>query len=490
MANGNGAAPQEQIKELQQKIVEKRDQAYGLIAPYQGKAVPAEVETQFKAIIGEVDGIKSHIESYKRLEDIDKVIAAPASEPTWRPSVTNEGGELPVDSKSWRTYQVKNFNGQVEEKRFIAPLAVYANTKGLKGTGGKLLSDTQYERAYVDGFDVYQRKGMAHLRENYPIEAKALSEGSDSAGGFTVPVDFQSQMIMKSAAYATIRPMATVIQTSRDVVVFPRIPYTATATDDSGNKRFTSAVRMTWGGENPATSTTARVTDQTIGQVEVKVNTAISSQLVSNDLLEDNAVDLATYLIDNTGEAFALGENAAFITGTGVAQPTGLITSAQLGTIGNTVSGTNADITTSGDSFSGLRIVQMFYALPAQYRRNASFLVSSKTMQQIESLVDGNKRPLISSLIGGANIGIGTPDMIKGRPVLVEEFMQDYDTTGNYPILIGDFKGYTIVDRVQFSIQRYTELYVETNFTLFLARKRVGGLVTHPWKFNFMKAST
>lgn len=489
MATSTTAAPQEKIKELQQQMVAKRDEARALVAPYEGKGIPEDVLTQLKGITGQVDNIKATIEAHKQLNNIDQVLESPTTTPvSWREAVADEGNELPVDTKSWRTYEVKNFAGVAQEYRYSVPLAVSANVKGITGKGGKPLTDKQYERAYSDGFELYCRKGLPHVREYYPIEAKALSEGTDTAGGFTVPVDFKAELIKKQATYSMVRPNADVIQTNRDVVIFPRVNYT-TASDDSTGDKFTSPVRMSWSGETPATSTTVRVTDQVLGQYEIKINTAMASQLLSNDLIEDSAFDISGYASSNLAEAFALGEDYAFINGSGIAQPIGILTQVDTGGPASMKSGTNADIQTSGDAHAGYRMVKLFYTLAAQYRRNAVWMMNSQTMLQVESLVDGNKRPLVSSLITGANIGIGMPDMIKGRPVLIDEFTPDYSTTNNLPIIFGDWKGYTIADRVSFSIQRNDQLYMETNFTLLLARKRVGGLCIKPWMFKVMKAA-
>lgn len=493
MTNGVAAPPVTDIRELQQKLQTRITEARNFAAPYAGKGMPADAETQFKAMIGDIDGIKASIKAFQQLGNLDRELNEPTSEPvSWRPAVGSEGDDLPVDGKAWRTYEVKNFFGQTREVRYNVPLAVSENVKKFKGADGKTLTSKQYERAYADGHELYMRKGAQYVKDNYPIEWKSLSEGVDTAGGFTVPVDFHAQLIKKIAAAATVRPNATVMQTSRDVVIFPRVNYSSNPSDDSSSKIFTSGVRMTWTGELPATSTTARVTDQVFGQQEIKVNTAIASQLLSNDLIEDAAFDIAGYASDNLAEAFALGENYAFLQGSGVAQPTGLMSTAgntNLNGISYKASGTSADISTSSDAWSGKRVLDVFYNLPAQYRRNAMWLMTSLTQEAVENLVDGNKRPVITSLIGGASLAIGMPDVIKQRPLVADELMPEI-AASSFPIVFGDFRGYYIVDRVQFSVQRYTELYVETNFTLLLARKRVGGLCCEPWKFMAMKAAT
>lgn len=491
MPTMNGTAPAaDSVRELQIKLQQKVAEGKALLTPYVGQQTPKDVEEKFKGIAGDIDGLQASIKAFKQLSDVEQAIEEPATTPVaWRPSVGNEGDELPVDTKAWRTFEVKDAYGRAREFRYNAPLAVFANSKKHKGSNGKEMTDAQYQRSYADGHELYLRKGAQFVKDNYPVEWKSLSEGTDTAGGFTVPVDFQDKLVKKIAAMAMVRPNATVIQTSRDLVIFPRVNYSSNPSDDSASKIYTSGVRMTWTGELPATSTTARVTDQVFGQNEIKVNTAIASQLLSNDLMEDSAFDIAGYASDNMAEAFALGEDYAFLQGTGIAQPMGLMTLAgQTNGISAQVSGTSAAISTSGDVWSGKRILDVYYNLPAQYRRNALWMFTSLTNEAVDNLVDAQKRPVISSLIN-ASIGMGQPEVIKQRPVLVDEFMPEIGAS-TFPIVFGDFKGYYIADRVQFSVQRYTELYVETNFTLLLARKRVGGLPVETWKFMAMKAST
>jgi HK97 family phage major capsid protein len=49
--------------------------------------------------------------------------------------------------------------------------------------------------------------------------------------------------------------------------------------------------------------------------------------------------------------------------------------------------------------------------------------------------------------------------------------------------------GYIVLDRVGFSVQRLSELYAETNITILLARKRVGGQLAEPYRVKVLKAS-
>lgn len=489
MPGANGATTPE-IQAIQKRLSDKILEGKTILAPYSDKAVPEEVQKQVTAVFGEIDGLKATLGLHQQQKNAEELLNQPTTNPVaWRPAMDIEGQELPVDTKEWRQFEVKNALGQPRNFRYMVPLGVYANTKGFKGINNAVLTDKQYQIAYRDGHEMFMRKGAAFVKENYPIEYKALSEGSDLAGGFSVPVDFHAELIKKIAMQAMVRPNARVIQTNRDLVVFPRINYSSTQSDDSGNKRYTSPVRMNWTGETPASATSIRVSDQVLGQYEIKVNTAIASQLLSNDLIEDAAFDIAGYASDTMAEAFALGEDYAFLQGSGVAQPMGLMTQAgATNGIPYMPSGTSAQIFTGADTHSGQRVLDVFYNLPAQYRRNAMWLMTSLTEEAVENLVDNNKRPIINALLT-ASIAIGQPDVIKARPVMVDEFMPEI-AASSFPLVLGDFGGYMIVDRVQFSVQRNADLYMETNFTLLLARKRVGGLCIEPWKFMAMKAAT
>jgi HK97 family phage major capsid protein len=151
-------------------------------------------------------------------------------------------------------------------------------------------------------------------------------------------------------------------------------------------------------------------------------------------------------------------------------------------------SGTSAAIATTGDAHSGKRLVDVYYAVPSQYRkRNATWLMNSMTAKEVDLLVDNNKRPLVRELTA-ASLADGEPNVIKGKRVSIDEFMPDISANGT-PIVFGDFGGYMIVDRVGFSVQRYYEVYAELNMTLLLARKRVGGGLIEPYRLRALKCA-
>lgn len=447
------------VTNLRSQYEQKIKEAKALSDQYSGKEseMPAEIEQQIQGKLGEADTLRAKLDIARQLDAANAYMSEPASPAAahlgFREAAPNEGN-LAVDEKAWREVKVNTIMGE-QTVRFNIPLAV--QNPGYKGA-----------------FEGYLRRGFQDLG---PSDRKTLTEGVDTAGGFTVPEDYHIEMIKKVATQAAIRPLARVVQTSRDIASWPRIKYTT-------DNKYTSGVRMTWTGESPASATTARVTDPVFGIIKIPVHTAMASMPLSNDLIEDSAFDMLGMSSDLFSEAFALGEDDIFINGTGANQPYGIVTGVDAvsgDSVASVVSGTTATVTADG-------LIDLYFGLPTQYRRNARFIMNSGTMKAVEKLKDSQNRYLVQSLVNGS---LASPqfDTIKGKPVVIDEFVPDVGAN-TYPIIFGDLNGYIIVDRVGFSVQRLTEIYAETNITLLLARKRVGGYPAEPYRMVVQKCST
>src|SRR5690606_7740831 len=122
-------------------------------------------------------------------------------------------------------------------------------------------------------------------------------------------------------------------------------------------------------------------------------------------------------------------------------------------------------------------------ALPPQYERNAKWYMAKGTEKVIRKIVGTTSGeyewPVTSSVgqLGAVN------SALLGYPIVREQFIAT-PTTNGYPIIFGDMRGYLVLDRVGLSLQRLDELYAETNITLLLARRRVGGQLIAPWQLK------
>jgi len=427
--------------------------------------MPVEVSEKITKMYGDFDSFKAQLDLVKGQQERDSFMNDPANEPktadvSWRQTGPDEGND-PVDVKSWRSFSIKQVRVDPIyhvpviddiEIRYHVPLKVQ-------------------KKGYNGAFESYIRNGYG---ENMgPNDRKTLTEGADSAGGFTVPEDYQTELIKKMATMATIRARARVATTSRDIAKWPKIHYT---TDD----KWTSGVRMTWTGESPASASTHRVTDPVFGLYSIPVHTAMASMPISNDLIEDSAFDIVGISSDLLAEAFTLGENTAFISGNGIGRPMGILTQVDGDGPASVVSGSAGTLLADG-------LIDLAYALPAQYEGNATWTFAKSTEKVIRKLKDSNSDYLWPVWPQVGNFGVVSRELL-GFPTMRDEFMPAIAASA-YPIIFGDLRGYLVLDRVGISVQRLTEIYAETNVTLLLARKRLGGQTIEPWRLKVQKVA-
>lgn len=284
-----------------------------------------------------------------------------------------------------------------------------------------------------------------------PTEGHALVSTQDNLGGFLVPDDDQDELIKEVAGFAVIRPVARVRPTTRGAASFMTVA--------GGTDPYPSGVSGSWKAEGFVTGGTAPATqDQpTFGRERVPVHLWSPDAIeITPELLEDSAIDLDAEVRQLLAETRALDEDSAFINGSGVGLPEGLINSGA-STVQSGAAG--------GQSYDGL--VNLFTNLKPQYRGRPGvrWLMNSLTWGLILQLKDSQNMPIfpVNQLI----------TQLFGKDIIFSEFMADGNTDNNKAIVFGDFSFYGIADRRDLRVQRLTERYAPN--IAFLASARVGG---------------
>ncbi len=264
--------------------------------------------------------------------------------------------------------------------------------------------------------------GKSHMLSQ--DEQRALERAmslTDSAGGYLVPFQLDPTVIITAnGSRNQIREVA------RQVV----------ATGDLWNGVSSGAVSWSWDAE------AAEVSDDstTFAQPSVPIYKAAGFVPISIEALEDEANATA-----EVARLLAFGrdvlENAAFTTGSGSGQPTGIITA---------LTGTSSIVTsTTTDTFAAADIYKTDNALPARYRANAAWLANRSIYNLIRQF----------DTAGGAQmwerIGADVPPMLLGRPALESEDMDGTVTAAaeNYLAVYGDWSNYVIADRVGVTVE-------------------------------------
>ena len=315
--------------------------------------------------------------------------------------------------------------------------------------GGAMDAGAPHQKA----FNAYLRNGDDDGLRGLELEGKSLSTAVNSDGGYLV--DPQTSATVQSVlnATASIRAIASVVQveaTSYDVLV--------DHTD----------VGAGWATEaGPQTETSTPQIDRiTIGLHELSALPKASQRL-----LDDSAFDIEGWLAGRIANKFARAEAAAFVNGDGVDKPKGFLTHAAVdndiwtwGNLGYVPTEVDGDLTPDA-------IIELVYALGAQYRANGAFVMNSKTAGRVRKLTDADARFLWSD-----GLAAGEPAMLMGYPVLVAEDMPDV-ASGSFSIAFGDFRaGYTVAERPDLRILR--DPFSAKPHVLFYATKRVGGDVS------------
>ena len=293
------------------------------------------------------------------------------------------------------------------------------------------------------------------MRGNSSMEVRdALSVGVDQNGGYTVPDEFERQLIQGLEENNIFRTLAHTIHTNSGSRIIPLATDTGSAS---------------WIEEGAA----IQESDMTFAQETLSAYKLGCMVKVSNELLNDSAFDIAAYIAQRFGVRFGNAEEDAFINGTGPSanpqttpsQPTGILTS---------VTATPGNTTANAQTVHFDNIYKLYYSLKAPYRRKASFLCNETLLY-----------------IWKPGLDVAKPDTILGRPIYTSSYMPAI--TGNATqdknkkvLLFGDFNYYWIADRKARTLKRLNELYAVTDQVGFIGTQRVDGKLILPEAMQVM----
>ena len=289
--------------------------------------------------------------------------------------------------------------------------------------------------------NAYKEDFGRHLRGKTLLH-NVLSEGTDADGGYLVPEEFERQIVTTLDEANVIRSLAKVITTGSE----RKIPVAA------------SHSTAQWTLENGAYTES----NPTFGQKQIDAYKLTDLIRVSQELLQDSAFDLESYIADEFARAFGIAEEQAFCVGTGTNQPTGIFT-ANGGTVGVTAAATTA--------ITADELISLVYALKSPYRRNAKFLMNDSTVAAIRKLKDLN-----GAYMWQPSVQAGQPDRLLGYEIYTSPYVPTI-AAGALAIAFGDFQNYWIADRAGRTVQRLNELYATNGQVGYVATERVDGKV-------------
>jgi HK97 family phage major capsid protein len=267
--------------------------------------------------------------------------------------------------------------------------------------------------------------------------------GTPSEGGYTVATDVATSVLDALKAFGGMRAVAEVIRTAGgNPMSFP----TSNGTAEVGEIV----------PENTA-ATDADVSFGTLGLPVYKYSSKVVT--VPFELLQDSSVDIEAFVRNRLATRLARITNTHFTTGTGTAQPNGIVTASTLG-----VTAASATAIAYDD------LVELVHSVDPAYRDGAKFLLNDSSVKALKKLKDSQGRPL---WVPG--VDVREPDTFLGYGYEINQDIASI-ATGNKTILFGQLNAYVIRDVMSVEMFRFTDsAYAKKGQVGFLAWMRSGG---------------
>lgn len=302
---------------------------------------------------------------------------------------------------------------------------------------------------------------LAFINEEGKLEKTAghMEIGEDSQGGFLVPEVYRADLQMIALENAVVRPNGpTVIPPIKTDSV--KIPY---VNDTTHASTVFGGVLAYWTAE----AASKDASKPTFGQMELTPHKLAGITYTSNELLADSAIALEPLIKRMFGSAWGYYEDDAFINGTGVGQPLGILNCNCLKTVfRNTVNRV---------FFEDLR--EMYACMLGPSHPYAVWVVNPGVLPDLIGMISGDAAPAAASHPIWISREMGAtkpiPGAIFGRPFFISEKMPSLGTQGDIGYF--DMRYYFIFDRQPLTIDVSTHVAFTTDETCWRFVLRVAG---------------
>jgi HK97 family phage major capsid protein len=282
------------------------------------------------------------------------------------------------------------------------------------------------------------------------VERRALAEGSDSAGGFSVPTILSAELIDR------MRAASTVLRAGARTVLLE--------SDRNSIAKLLTDPTASWKAENIL----AAESDPTFGQIVLRPRTLVSLVRVSRELLEDS-VNIESTLMNSFSQALALELDRVALRGSGAAEePQGIVNTSGIGLISL---GTNGGALTNFDKIvDALETLENANSQPA-----TAAIMAPRTRAALTRLKDTTNQVMVP------------PASVSAIPMLVTTQIGVVDVQGTSSnasrIVLGHFPELLIGVRSELRIEILRERYADQLQYGFLAWLRADIALAHAESF-------
>lgn len=428
----------------------------------------AEDEENWQKLNGDYDTLGERIGRIERAEAVEAELRSPGP-----------NGDVGRENRRWSPKEAEETEEETEERQAEETIVEADPDPEFRGPKNPIRGNTEEERALVIQAwfraqsdleltkrqrDVCRRYGFNPLRKYLDIsmsrdfaqvraEYRAQST-SATAGGETIPAGFMPRFERALLNFDGVRQVAEVLRTATgNAITWPMF-------NDTGNVGALLA-------ENTNT------TEQAITTAAFTLNAYKYTSklvLVSAELLEDSAFNLATMLGDILGERIGRALNAAFSTADGSSKPKGIVPAA---TVGKTTAGATA--------ITADELIDLLGSVDPAYLPGAAWMMHQNIMIYVRKL---KEQGTPGQYIWQQGLQMGVPDRLLGFPVILNNAMQSSVATATRTAIFGQLSAYKIRDVGSVRLRRLVERYGEYDQDGFVAFSRHDGDLldagTHP----------
>lgn len=299
-------------------------------------------------------------------------------------------------------------------------------------------------------------------RENLAL-VNSYSEKVPSSGGFLVPEEMSSRLLMLELEESIVKPRATVVPMGSQTLTFPTVDATSNVSSVFGG----IVVYRTEEGEEFVES------EAKFGRIKLDVTKQTALAYVTNELIKDGSGALTAFLEQALPQAMAYYADVDFLSGTGAGEPLGvlntrnpalIVASKESGQAASTILWTNA--------------LRMYSRMLPQSLKRAVWLVSPDAFVELATMA-------LEVGTGGSAVWLtdatGAPTLtLLGRPVIMTEKTPSV-LGGQSDISLVDFGFYLIGQRQEVSVETSPHVKFTSDQTTIRVIARNDG---RPWITN------
>jgi HK97 family phage major capsid protein len=422
-----------EIKRLYEEANQLHVRAKGVLDEYKGKDLPGDKAKEVDDLLDLVEAKTAEAKRLERAAGLGGTFNQPNTQLPLGGGQEGKGGGISAETKS--ALRQAGYRSDVIDERFYDESAAK-----------KHLATLMYLKGGFEG-----------------VERKDLQTSPAAAGGYLVTDNQRSELLEKAAPVSAMRRIARVL---------PAIPggssITPTEENELTDAEWTTEIKT--GSKDEVKPFGGRV---------LTPKPLAKRILISNtELRAGRLIDIENWINTRMGRRFGVPQEYAFIKGTGVNGPMGLLNWSGIPKF--TTAGSN--VVTADD------IINWAYSLPAAYAGTARILTNRAFLRKVRLLKSTDNQYLWQP-----GLSAGNPSTILDWSYeLSDQYPTGLDTNDAYKdneliATIGDFQYYWIVDSLSLSIKRLDELYAETDQTGFIGRMESDGMPVSNEAFYHLK---